>query len=361
MMKLIETIVGLLVAIVMGVFLAIGYAVKGLSWVAKTAFSTESSPPGLPGTGDEEETTPTGGEHAKASPIPVDPTIPLAPAPANPSPERRIAVGPRTASTLRTVADFHVSVQFSDSFTASVSVYKNENMARRKIRAISPAAVELMRTLYLRESFDLPDVNLVNGVTYEDAVLDTESIGIKFIEDLLSSKGPRYFNLAPPAVVVGPGTKDVYKPAPVADPEASARALAILRGELAGSEGAKHEAAVNEPAASSSHATVKVEQKPKRPARAFTVGRVVEFGMRKMMFQSNGGTGDGDAVFEALIDCEGECTSLRGVRLQELFTENNVSTGDSVEIISLGRTRVTLAGGEQKFRNEFQLKVLERA
>lgn len=340
---LIETIVGIGIALVICILAAPYFAVKGIVWLAKNMAGTNKVP--------------------TVAPLVDQPTGKLVPATVNPDRQASLGVGPSKDHMLRTLADFHVCVQFSDSFTASVSVHKAEKVARRKLRAVSTAAGALMRTLYLRESFDLPDVKLENGVTYEDAILDTETIGMRFIEDLLSKKSPQYFRCAPPSVVVGAGSNDVFKPALVVDPETTARSLAILRGDIAVAEGIRNDAVAKEAAPAMQASDAQVQQKIKRTARAFTVGRVIEFGMRKMMFNTDaqGKAGNPGTTFEAMIECENaECVSLRGVRLEELFKEHQVSTGDHVEIISLGRTRVTI-GNETKARNEFELKVLQRA
>jgi hypothetical protein len=340
---LIETIVGIGIALVICILAAPYFAVKGIVWLAKNMAGTNKVP--------------------TVAPLVDQPTGKLVPATVNPDRQASLGVGPSKDHMLRTLADFHVCVQFSDSFTASVSVHKAEKVARRKLRAVSTAAGALMRTLYLRESFDLPDVKLENGVTYEDAILDTETVGMRFIEDLISKKSPQYFRCAPPSVVVGAGSNDLFKPALVVDPETTARSLAILRGDIAVAEGIRNDAVAKEAAPAMQASDAQVQQKIKRTARAFTVGRVIEFGMRKMMFNTNaqGKAGNPGTTFEAMIECENaECVSLRGVRLEELFKEHQVSTGDHVEIISLGRTRVTI-GNETKARNEFELKVLQRA
>lgn len=349
MSNALETVVGMGIAIVVIPFAAAFYVIKGLVWLTKQAFA-RSEQHGTTSTVDalatQSQTAPAihviDSAEVRAQTVLIEQSL--------------LAAEPRSTQHLRSVADFHITVQFSDSFTATVSVFKEEKVVRRKIRAISMAAGELMRTLYLRESFDLPDVKLENGRTYEDAVLDTETLGIRFIEDLLSPKAPQYFKIPPPPVVVGVGSNDVSKSVQ-ADPEATARALAILRGEAASSDGSIENAASTDTCAQSSHATVRVEQKPARRARAITVGKLLEAGMRNMLFQTNN-TGP---TFEALIECDdGEFTSLRGVRLQELFKENGIEVGDHIEVVSLGRTQVTIPGGESKFRNEYQVKVLKR-
>lgn len=341
--NLLETIVGVGVALVICILAIPYFAIKGIIWLAKNRADPSKAPTVAPLVGQ------AAGQPAAAA-LNADKRDP-------------VTVGPSTDQMLRTLADFHVCVQFSDSFTASVSVHKKEKVVRRKIRAISESAGELMRTLYLRESFDLPDVRLENGVTYEDAILDTETVGMRFIEDLLSNKSPQYFRCVPPAVVVGAGSNDVFKPALAADPETTARSIAILRGDIAVAEGIRNDAVAKEAVPAMQASAAQVQQKTKREARAFTVGRVIEFGMRKMMFNTDaqGKAGNPGTTFEAMIECEnGECVSLRGVRLEELFKEHQVILGDHVEVISLGRTRVTV-GNETKARNEFELKVLQRA
>lgn len=255
-----------------------------------------------------------------------------------------------TVSQLRSVADKHVSVVFNDNFTASVSYHPTEQLVRRRVRAIKAPAAELMKHLYMREVFDLPDVQMTEGVTFEQAVLDTETIGKKFIEELLSAKEPKFFAFAP---------ADQAKSAPV-DPAESARALAILRGAV---HAADNKAA--EPVnltAPEPDTTVSVRPNARRTGTV-TTGRVISFGMKKMMFQSKVKSEPDrpGETFEALIEMDdGEQAALRGVVLQEKFKEQDVRVDDYVEIHSLGQTQVTV-GKESKKRNEFEVKILARA
>lgn len=341
-MNLFEMALGLIAAIVYGAFALVKWVLTGVARLLLRAVDP------APVVAPTPASTPQTSSASPALLVPAAAVMPAAPVAA--------------AATPRTIADFHVLVQFSDSFTASVSVHKAEQIVRRKMRAISEPAAQLMRSLYLKESFDLPDVKLGDGVTYEDAILNTESVGMRFIQELLSTKGPQEFVLPAQPVATGVGTPDPFK-APVVDPEQAARSLAMLRGEAA----AVANVAETAPSATpqSAPATVRVSgQGIKRTAKAFAVGRVLEFGYRVMQFQSgkDGSTGREGKTFEAVIECDnGDCVSHRGVRLEELFKENGVKVGDRVEVVSLGRTRVTLADGEPKFRNEFNVRVLELA
>jgi hypothetical protein len=241
------------------------------------------------------------------------------------------------------VSDYIVNVKFNDAFSASVSVFNSKKVAIRKLRAISPASAILMRNIYGREGFDLPDFQITNGRTVEDAVLETEQIGMKFIEDLLG-KPASYFQATP--------TGSQLEDKTISDPETTARALAILRGELADEKTPAQRVQPSEPPAGADAAQ---QRRYKRKAIGITKGVVTEMGMRKMLFKG------GASTFEATIHRDdGEFVSFRGVRLNELFQENGVKPGDKVEIEALGTTTVDV-GDEKRTRNEFKVKILEAA
>lgn len=242
------------------------------------------------------------------------------------------------------VADYIINVRFNDAFSASVSVFNSQKITRRKIRAISPAAGILMKNIYGREGFNLPEYELSEGRTVEEAVMDTERIGIEFMENLLT-KPAEYFQPEP-------AKGEDPKPA-MADPESIARSVAILRGELADANTPTQRIQPAEPPANSEAV---LQRRFKRKAIGVTVGIVTEMGMRKMLYKG------GAMTFEAQIQRDdGEFVSFRGVRLNELFTEYGIKTGDRVEIESLGTTTSDTGDGEKRTRNEYKVKVLETA
>jgi hypothetical protein len=333
----IEFLIGLVVAVFMAVGTAFWYAYKSTVWAAGKVVklfrrSSSDLPPPTVNTLLNRSLASTDDRAAMPTQIPA--TL-----------NSRVATRDESlVKGLQKIADRHVCIQFNACFSASVSLYRQDARASRKIRATSNAAGILMRSLYLRESFDLPDVSLENGVSFDDVVVDTETQGMRFIEDLLSNSGAGYFSETKlPSRVTD--SKDQQAPA---DMEATARALAILRGEMAAVQPGNLADSVAEVGKTEIQPA---QQRSSRKPNGVTTGRVVEYGMRKLLFSSGGES------FEATLECRGgDFVSFRGVRLQEKFVEHQVQIGDEVEIHSLGKTQV----GEKKSRNEYEVKVLER-
>jgi len=250
---------------------------------------------------------------------------------------------------LRSIADYHVNVVFNDSFTASVALHSREGLVRRKMRAVSEAAGTLMRDTYGRETWDLSDYQLEGSLTLEDAILDTERLGVKFLKGLLSSTGPSPENVPP------------NSPASATDEATYSRANALLRAEDPAPSGSAKAAPATPPPEVAT--TVRVRRGPGEVTR----GIVVECGYRALIWQ--GGhrrSGQQGTTFEAILEVDdGSTASFRGVRLQEQFSQHDVHVGDLIEITSLGRTKVDIRGDEgsveRGMRNEFQVRVLERA
>lgn len=262
----------------------------------------------------------------------------------------------------RDIANYHASVIFSDDFSASIAVFKTTGLVRRKVRAISAAASMLMLELYTRDTFELPDLTLSDTVTLDKIVLDTEAIGIRFIEDLLKKKDPKYFGLSgnlltPNTQLAEPqqsGSGEIVKQLPPDETkeQALARSLALLRGSMASVD----QTVAIAPAEMKTGVVV-----TKRESKGTVVGRIQTMGMRDIP-PTNGKKGY--ATFEAtLLQNDGQHVSFRGVRLNELFVENGVKEGDLVEIQSLGRTKVAATQEDERptYRNEFLVKVLENA
>jgi len=249
---------------------------------------------------------------------------------------------------LRSIADCHVNVVFNDSFTASVALHSQESLVRRKMRAVSEAAGDLMRDTYGRETWDLPDYRLTGSLTLEDAIVDTEKVGTAFLTALLVKE--KATALSPPA----PANMSASQEA------GAARALAILRSDESGTpESAPPTAAPPE--------EVVTTMRVRRPPGEITRGVVIECGHRALLWQGRAKrNGEQGTTFEAILEIEdGSTASFRGVRLQEQFAQHDVHIGDFIEVTSLGRTKVDIRGEkgnvEQGMRNEFQVKVLERA
>lgn len=259
--------------------------------------------------------------------------------------EREVALA--EVAGLRSIADCHVNVVFNDSFTASVALHSREGLVRRKMRAVSEAAGTLMRDTYGRETWELPDFQLQGGLTIEDAILDTERLGVRFLKGLLSGTSPA--RDAP-----------TNTPVPASEEAVGPRALAILRADDEGTRVTESQPA---PPPAEMTTTMRVRRAPGEVTR----GIVVECGHRALIWQ--GGSrrnGEQGTTFEAILEVEdGSTASFRGVRLQEQFAQHEVYVGDLVEITSLGRTKVDIRGDkgtvERGMRNEFQVKVLERA
>lgn len=336
-MNAVEALLGIMIGIPVAIAMGMFYLVRGAGRLIAKAFAA----------GAVEVTAGT----AIVNPSTGGQTVALALAATTAIGQVANATVPVGPSALRSVADKHVLVVFNDNFTASVSSHPAENLVRRKLRAIKAPAAELMKHLYLKEVFDLPDVELTPGVTFEQAVLDTEAIGKQFIEELLSAKEPQYFQFAPALA------KSNAISTPV-DPAEAARALALLRVAVHAAEDQSPAAVV--PAVPEGQTRV---VQSKRRTQEITTGVVADFGMKKMFFQSKIKTQPDKPgeTFEVIIDLgNGEQAALRGVVLQEKFREQDVRVGDHVEIHSLGKTKVTI-DGETKNRNEFEVKILERA
>jgi hypothetical protein len=257
---------------------------------------------------------------------------------------------PLLAECIANIADFHITVRFSESFAATVSIYKAQKLVRRKMRAISPPASTLMKSTWLTDVWAMRDISLADGMTYEKALQQTEEDGIAMIKEMLGISGPQYLS-SMAAFQAKHAGKSVALPPVVIDEIATNRALAILRKDAAVApvtgiqftEKSNSLPPVQEVRAS--------ENQVKRSAETDIEGKVVFAEMRKML--------NADAiVFEVTIETEGgESYSHRGVRLQEIFKDLNVEVGDFIRLRALGRTSV--AGG--KARNEFEVKLLKKA
>lgn len=279
------------------------------------------------------------------------------------SPMARInTVADRDVEIGRDIASYHIAVVFSDDFSANISVFKRTGQVRRKVRAVSGASSVLMRQLYARDSFELPDLTLSDSLTVEKVLLDTEAIGIQFIEDLLAKKDPQYFALQGKVLEPNTGTPSTVKADSGAvvlklqpdetQEEQVARSAALLRGSMASADKPLTIAPVDV------KTSVSVT---KREAKGIVTGTIQTMGLRDIPPTSGK---KGYATFEAtLLQGDGLHVSFRGVRLNELFVENGVKVGDLVEIQSLGRTKVAAAeeDGRPTYRNEYLVKVLESA
>ena len=338
-MDLINKLVNLAIWGVIGFF---GLGLLGLYLDAKKA--REQAPVVDPPQGQGEvQSSPVASAQIQPSPQPPpDPVVPAAAV--------VVVNDDRPAPNVFSVADFHICIQFSESFSGTVSVFKARKLVKRKIRAISEAAAELMMGAYGSEVFELPPATLTPKFDFEAAVLATEELGIQFIKELLT---PKAKGVAPAL----PSQTPKQTPLPAPDPVRTERALALLRAEMEEPKATPTQTRIEAPMQERGT----MVRQSRRPTQSITVGRVIEFGMRAMLFQAGSKGERSGKTFEATIECaDGACVSLRGVRLQELFTQEGIVVGDEVEIASLGKTQVTV-DGESKYRNEFVVKVRQKA
>lgn len=278
--------------------------------------------------------------------------------------ERRTATrGGIAADHVFKIADFHVQIVFNNDFGGTVSVYGADNLVRRKIRAKSQAAATLMLNVYQSETFSLPDLQLTNELSTDMAIVQTEQDGIAFLEELLSPKDPSFFEAANKRL---PNTFDLPRPI---EPDSAVFALAVLRGEaVAPTEPAKEMSRTTASSAEANNTAGGTISQAKRASKGSVTGKVVELGMRNSLFggwnKGGGQSGvrkEAGQVFETTIEMyDGTKVSRRGVRLQELFAENEIRLGDMVEIEMLEGTQVN-HGENRGMRNEYKLRVLERS
>lgn len=247
-------------------------------------------------------------------------------------------------ASLPGVADQHLQLRFNESFSASVSFYRAENLVRGKLRAISPAAAQVMREAYGSDRFDLPCITLA-GSPVEDVIESFTRSGIALIRTLLKQ----------PNTDQVPTANEGATTAKAIPEEAVAQALKILMREMHGTpkaetnnDGVQTAHAVSGPAM----ATEVKDLQVKRSTHSTYTGVVLGHGNRKSSF------GSGSPAFElTLQQSNGEDITLSGVRLRELVAENEVHLGDRVEVKSLGKIQLP----NNIKRNEYELRVLERA
>lgn len=268
-----------------------------------------------------------------------------------PNPEPVFSAAPVLADFIAKIADIHFTVRFNESFAATVSVYKAEKVVRRKMRAISAPASTLMKNTWLTDVWAMRDLPLLDDMTYERALQQTEEDGIEMIREMLGISGPQYLSSIAAFQAKHSG-KSFAIPPVVVDEAATQKAIAVLRKDVnftpvTGIQFTEKPAPMEKPPAE-----VKVtERQRKRSAQSDIEGKVVFAEMRKMM------TADA-VVFEVTIETpDGESHSHRGVRLQEIFKELGVEVGDYIHLRALGRTIVD--GG--KARNEFEVEILNKA
>lgn len=241
------------------------------------------------------------------------------------------------------VATQHMSIVFSSDFTCTLSVFRERGVAKRRMRAVTGAASSMMQQKYRRDHWDLPDFCFGDALNLEDAVLDTEKQGGAFLAELL--------RLEPPAAPVEP-IPTAFAPSVSRDPEeATRRALAILQ--------VASEPLIGKTA--DAHPVPIAKQSVRVGAR--TQGVVVEFGMRKVIATTVGSVvREPEALtFELILQTGSGQVSFRGIRLQELFSENEVAIGDLLEITVLGKSEVQVGEGLKRKRNEYHMRVLQRA
>jgi hypothetical protein len=270
--------------------------------------------------------------------------------------EREFDPIPSSSSALDQIADVHIRVWFSDSFAATVSIHKKQNLVKRKMRAISAPASTLLKNIWLRDSWDMGDIRLTPETTIERALLQTEEEGEKMIREILAVKEPQYLS----ALDMFRSRYKAENPMPTSpaeyDAEATNLALAALRTDSA------------RPKAVTGLQFTDVQEKPKAEAKStdrrqseeIIEGRVMSAEQRSMTF--SGGTTPAP-VFEVTIqDAHGELHSKRGIRLQELFVQHQVVVGDHIRLECLGKTKVdsqnSAPGKRPTTRNEFRIEKL---
>lgn len=255
------------------------------------------------------------------------------------------------------VADYYVSIIFNDSFTASVGIFEKHGIAKRRLRAIDSAAVKLMNKEHQGESYNFPDYRFSGPDGVENALQDTERLGVRFIEELLKLE-PR------PSKVLGEVCSAPLVPSSVTNGTRQATSSGGVEANVRqfGREPPPAPGAATSPPPIKAAAEAKVSRTPVGTA----TGEVIDMGMRKLLKYDSGqgnDRGGANSCFEAVLQCDdGETRSYRGVRLEEHFAEQGVQLHDRIEIQSLGRTLVSIHGEERgKYRNEFVVKVLQRA
>ena len=255
-------------------------------------------------------------------------------------------------------ADFHVNLRFNDEFSSSISFFKKEKIVKRRIRAISEASHGLMLSKGMAY-YDLPNLINFDCALVDAAVEDTENLGSKFIEQLIAQKiESKNLQQHVPQVVHTPqvvhASQAVQTPQVVHAPQAvhTPQLTQVPQPRLEPTPMVQRNSLPAEPVAMQ-------KLQANRQTETTTVGRVAEMGMRKMLFGSANNKREGE-TFETAIELrDGGFVSHRGVRLQEIFRENQIRVGDHVEIRSLGKSQVKI-GDSNSLRNEYSVKVLER-
>lgn len=305
----------------------------------------------------------TGGRKTAKPNEPVVPDVPqtpdglLAPLPTTvDAMEREFKPIESVSDALLQVADFHVTVKFSDSFAATVSVHKSQKLVKRKMRAISTASATLLKSIWLKDSWDMGDIALNHETSFERALLQTEEEGIKMIRAILEVREPQYLSDLDMF-------RDRYKtgmpmpPVPaVFDAKATNLALAVLRADSAAPQAVTGIQFTESP----EQVNAVAKSTDRRKSEEIIEGTVTSAELRNMTF----GAGAKPApVFEVTIQsADGELHSKRGIRLQELFVQHEVKVGDHIRVECLGKTKVdsqgSAPGQRPTTRNEFRLEKL---
>lgn len=260
---------------------------------------------------------------------------------------------PEQAASIPEIADEYQLIVFNQSFNASLGIYKKSGRVKRVIRPTTAAAEQLLKQRYNLTRWNLADMTTSSSLSLEDVFLFTEEEGNNAIQEFLKADGPQFqsqIQRLRATMDRNAALISAVVPAEVGD-----RAVVALNGGAATAV-ATAPVAVAEQVASTVPVVAPVAEvvrakKPDRSKMADIKGTVIAAEKRDM----------GEfATFEAAIrsDEDGQSASFRGVRLQEIFQEQNIGVGDRVHLVSLEPTKVD---GSAKTRNEYQVTVLERA